>query len=153
MNQLAKLICGNESEDFRYRSGSYLTEFFQDCDIDYEHDGSTRSWWVAERLQEILALPWQNQFTPPELFSTVIRVLMDQSDAENEGPDRTAALAELNTNLARQGLEAFYGEDRLGYLRHSKSGLLARPISRPQRAFSKEELERRELLAGYIDQA
>ena len=45
--QIADMICGNfktEESFFRYRSGSILTEFFQDCDTDYEHDGSTRNY-------------------------------------------------------------------------------------------------------------
>ena len=36
--QIADMICGNledEKEFFQYRSSSYLTEFFQDCDTDY----------------------------------------------------------------------------------------------------------------------
>ena len=50
LKQIAEMICGNfekEESFFRYRSSSYLTEFFQDCDTDYEHDGSTRNYWVA----------------------------------------------------------------------------------------------------------
>jgi hypothetical protein len=41
--QIANMICGNEDSFFLYRSSSYMTEFFQDCDTDYEHDGSTRN--------------------------------------------------------------------------------------------------------------
>jgi hypothetical protein len=36
------MICGNfkpEESFFRYRSSSYLTEFFEDCETDYRHDG------------------------------------------------------------------------------------------------------------------
>ena len=29
-------------------------QFFQDCDTDYRHDGSTRAAWVADVLKEIL---------------------------------------------------------------------------------------------------
>src|ERR1700738_4859925 len=54
--QIADIICGNSKEGearfFRYRSSSYLTEFFQDCDTDYAHDGSTRHLWVAATLRE-----------------------------------------------------------------------------------------------------
>ena len=52
--QIADIICGNFKQDesfFRYRSSSYLTEFFQDCDTDYEHDGSTRNYWVGRHSQ------------------------------------------------------------------------------------------------------
>jgi hypothetical protein len=58
--QIANMICGNfKNEDsfFLYRSSSFLTEFFQNCDTDYEHDGSTRNYWVADTLRKILAEP------------------------------------------------------------------------------------------------
>ena len=40
--QIADMICGNfkvEESFFRYRSSSYLTEFFEDCGTDHKHDG------------------------------------------------------------------------------------------------------------------
>jgi hypothetical protein len=58
--EIADMICGNFDADttfFRYRSSSFLTEFFQDCDTDYEHDGSTRHRWVAWALDQILQEP------------------------------------------------------------------------------------------------
>src|SRR4051812_26795305 len=91
LSQIADMICGNFSHEeslFRYRSSSYLTEFFQDCDTDFEHDGSTRDRWVADTLKAILAEPHPNAHTPPETFSRVIRVLMDQGDALHEDSDR-----------------------------------------------------------------
>ena len=61
LNQIAELICGNfemtEERFFPYRSSSYLTEFFADIETDYAHDGSTRAWWVAEALEQILTEP------------------------------------------------------------------------------------------------
>jgi hypothetical protein len=38
LKQIADMICGNFQADeslFRYRSSSFLTEFFYDCDTDY----------------------------------------------------------------------------------------------------------------------
>ena len=101
--QLGDLICGNGNENesfFRYRSSSYLSEFFQDCDTDYCHDGSTRGIWVADTLKTILAEPHPNAQTPPETFSRVIRVLMDQGDARNEEASRTGAIAMLTAIMA-----------------------------------------------------
>ncbi len=43
---------------------------------------------------------------------------MDQGDATVCDLGREKALAALNVALAREGLEAFYAEDRLCYLRH-----------------------------------
>lgn len=68
LTQIAQLICGNFKEEesfFRYRSSSRLTEFFQDCDTDYVHDGSTRDRWVTETLRKILEEPHPNAHTPP----------------------------------------------------------------------------------------
>jgi hypothetical protein len=58
-------------------------------------------------------------------FARIIRVLMDQGDATDGDPRREKALAALNVALAREGFEAFYGEDRLCYLRHVATNKIA----------------------------
>lgn len=155
--QVADMICGNSKQDevcfFRYRSSSYLTEFFQDCDTDYRHDGSTRNWWVAETLKAILSEPQPSANVPPEAFSRVIRTLMDQTDAQNEGPSRPSALAALNTALRREGFEAFYAQDQQCYLRHIKTDTVAMASPNPHRPFSAHELEKRTQLAAYLETA
>jgi hypothetical protein len=154
LTQIADMICGNfETADtfFQYRSSSYLTEFFRDCDTDYRHDGSTRRYWVAGTLHEILAEPQPSANTPPDTFARVIRTLMDQSDALNEGPDRPGALALLNIALAREGFEAFYAPDRQCYLRHVATSTIATPSPNPHRPFSASELKRRKQLIAYIE--
>jgi hypothetical protein len=155
--QIADMICGNsknqEASFFRYRSSSYLTEFFQDCDTDYRHDGSTRNYWVAETLRKIVAEPQPNANTPPETFSRVIRTLMDQGDAENEGAGREGALALLNAALTREGFEAFYAPDKKCYLRHLATNTVATGSPNPHRPFSASELKRREQLIAYLDDA
>ncbi|MGC9964013.1 MAG: hypothetical protein ABSE08_01265 [Syntrophobacteraceae bacterium] len=154
--QIADMVCGNfktEESLFRYRSSSYLTEFFQDCDTDYRHDGSTRSSWVAETLEKILAEPHPNAKTPPETFSRVIRILMDREDATNEGPERTGALTLLNAALAREGFEAFYAPDKQCYLRHIATNTIATASPNPHRPFSAAELKKREQLIAYLDKA
>src|ERR1700733_6052884 len=96
LEELAHMICGNndraEGKPFTYRSSSYLTQFFADCDLDNRHDGSTRYAWVAEQLKDILAGPPAAPNAPPEAFLRVVRTLMDPADAIDEGPDRPAAL-------------------------------------------------------------
>jgi hypothetical protein len=158
LNEIADMICGNQPKDgkpnhFRYRSSSYLTEFFQDCDTDYRHDRSNRYAWVADVLKQILAEPQPNSTTPPATFAKVIRVLMDQSDACEEGRDRPAALERLNAALAREGYEAFYASDRQCYLRHIATNTIAQPSPDPHRPFTSAELQRREHLAAYLDKA
>src|SRR3546814_12824096 len=68
LNQIADMICGNfEAAEtrFLYRSSSALTRFFEDCDTEYTHDGSTRAYWVANVLEEILADPQESPTAPP----------------------------------------------------------------------------------------
>lgn len=154
--QLADMICGNfdeQSSFFRYRSSSYLTEFFEDCDTDYTHNGSTRNYWVAETLKLILAEPHANAQTPPETFARVIRTLMDQGDARNEGPDRPGAMALLASALAREGFEPFYGEDKQCYLRHIATNTIATGNPNPHRPFSAAEQQRRVQVSSYLDSA
>lgn len=151
--EIADLICGNPSHEvsfFRYRKGNDLTEFFQDCDTEHRHDGSTRNRWVAEVLREILKEPQPNAHTPPETFSRVIRALMEQEDALNEGPERQGALALLNAALRREGFQAFYGPDNHCYLRHKESNTVVSTFSNQHRPFSAAELKRRELLLIYL---
>jgi hypothetical protein len=152
--QIADMICGNfdaKETFFRYRSSSYLTEFFRDCDTDYAHDGSTRRYWVAATLQEILTEPQPTSTAPPDTFARVIRTLMDQSDATNEGPERPRALALLNTALGREGFEALYAEDRQCYLRHIATNTIAISSPNPHRPFSASEKKRREQLLAYVE--
>jgi len=83
LNKIADTICGSSSEEtlFKFRSSSYLTEFFHDCDTDYAHEGSPRKAWVAETLRAILAEPQPIPNTPPETFARVIRTLMDRESS------------------------------------------------------------------------
>jgi hypothetical protein len=156
LNQIADMICGNFPDDesfFRYRSSSYLTEFFEDIETNYEHDGSTRQWWVAATLADILTEPQAGPDTPPDTFVRVIQRLMDQEDAKHEGPDRPGALALLNASLAREGFEAFYADDRRCYLRHMATNRIVMPGPNPHRPFSAAELERRDQLLAYLQTA
>lgn len=153
---IADMICGNfKAEDsfFIYRSSSYLTRFFQDCDTEYAHDGSTRNYWVANTLRQILAEPHPNAQTPPVTFSRVIQTLMDQTEALNEGSDRPGALSLLNSAIAREGFEAFYAEDRQCYLRHIATKTIVSAATDPHRPFSASELKKRAQLLTYLETA
>lgn len=156
LDQISDMICGNYGKDeshFPYRSSSYITRFFQDADTDYEHDGSTRATWVSNTLEEILREPSTDINIPPDTFLRIIATLMDPSDALNEGNDRTGALEFLNTSLAREGFQAFYGEDQRCYLRHTATKTVAGASPNPHRPMSAGELERRDQLTSYLDQA
>lgn len=155
LGQIADLVCGNADPDetayFPYRSSSYLTEFFEEIDTDFRHDGSTRKWWVADVLEQILAEPHSGPTTPPDTFLRVIDRLMDRSEATNESADRPKALELLNLPLNREGFEAFYADDNRCYIRHLGTNAVAAASPNPHRPFSPIELERREALASYLD--
>jgi len=155
--QIASMICGNPPRQgenyFKYRSSSYLTQFFEDCDTDHRHDGTTRDAWVAGVVTKILAEPPSDPMFPPGRFCRRIQLLMDQEDATNEGADRAHALEQLNATLAREGFEAFYAEDRQCYLRNSKTQTVAASSPNPHRRFSAAEILRREQLVKYLDHA
>ncbi|OYO07992.1 hypothetical protein CGZ94_21340 [Enemella evansiae] len=162
LEALADLIVGNtgrddaENEDeakyFPYRSSMYITEFFQELETEYQHDGSTRHRWVADVLEQMLTEPHDGPNRPPEIFCRLIDQLMSPADRLNEGSDRPRALAQLNEVLGREGFEAFYGEDNHCYLRHVGTQTVTILAANPHRPFSKAELERRQLLTAYLDQ-
>ena len=157
---LGDLVCGNPGSDeldsenpkyFLYRSSSYLTEFFQDLDMEWVHDGSTRHRWVADVLESILAESHESPTRPPDAFCRVIDRLMDRAEAQNESPARTHALALLNDVLGREGFEAFYGDDGRCYLRHVGSGTVAVLAANPHRPLTAAEVQRRTQLAAFLD--
>lgn len=161
LEALANLIVGNvgredaenetEAKYFPYRSSMYITEFFQELETEYQHDGSTRHRWVADILEEILAEPQDGPNRPPEIFCRLIDQLMSPADRLNEGQDRPRALAQLNEVLGREGFEAFYGEDKHCYIRHVDTQVVTVLAANPHRPFSKVEMERRKTLTAYLD--
>lgn len=145
---LAHIICG-DTEHFQYRSSSYITQFFQDCDLDYAHDGSTRWKWVVSRLEEVLALPHLSPSIPPDAFIQIIRAVLDKGESQEGDLDRSKALAALNVILTREGWEAFYDEHGIGQLRHIATNTVA-PMANPHRPLTPAEAERRDQLATYL---
>ncbi len=153
LDDIAEMICGGVDSPFRYRSSSYITRFFQDADLPYAHDGSTRSWWVSNTLEKVLAEPHPNPATPPAALSRVIRVLMDLGDATPSDPERKMAMTMLNNALQREGFEAFYANNKQCYLRHLGTGTVADMMANLHRPFTQAEIEKRDLLSTYLDKA
>lgn len=149
LRAIAEMVVG-DAEHFPYRSSSFITQFFEECELDFVHDGSTRWWWTAERISELLEEPQPRANALPERFVNVLRVLMHKSDAEDHDPDRKLALEALNKPLSREGYEAFYGEDSLLYVRHIGTKTLS-TAANPHRPFSPKEIRRREQLTEYLD--
>lgn len=158
---LANLVCGNrgshdpgpgeEPPYFPYRSSSYITEFFQELDTDWTHDGSTRHRWVADVLDSMLGEPHDGPIHPPEIFCRLIDHLMSPADATNEGRNRSNALAQLNAVLEKEGFEAFYGEDSHCYVRHVGTRTVTVLEANPHRPLSAAEVKRRADLSTYLD--
>lgn len=146
---IAECIVGDQ-QYFPYRSSFYISEFFDECDLPYVHDGSTRWWWTAERLKELLEEPCATD-SLPEKFINLLRVLMYKSDATEDDPERINALLELNKPLSREGFEAFYGSDNILYVRNIRTNNLIKPSENPHRPFTEDELKKRELLVNFLE--
>ena len=154
INDIAEMICGNFEQDksyFCYRSGRNLTEFFEDCGFSYVHDGSTRQRWVVDTLKEILSSSSNHPHFLSDAFVVVIRTLMDQSDATNEGQERQDALKQLNISLVREGFQAYYDEYGVCQIRNTNTRATSSAILSPQKAWTKEQQKTREQLAKYLD--
>lgn len=149
LRAIAEMVIG-DIEHFPYRSSSYITQFFEDCDLDFIHDGSTRWAWTVGRLEELLKEPQPTPNALPDRFVHVLRVLMDKAEAVDGDHDRKQALETLNKPLSREGYEAFYGEDNLLYIRHSGTQTIS-AAANPHRPFTPREIERRDQLVAYLD--
>lgn len=148
LRAIAEMVVG-DSDFFYYRSSYYISEFFQECGLDYEHDGSTRWRWTAEILETLLAENQSNNYQLPDRFLNLLRVLMERSEAEDDDPSRIKALQSLNIPLKKEGFEAFYGEDGHLHVRHNGTSVVSN-VSNPHRPFSPSENERKNKLTNYI---
>ena len=149
LRALAEIVIG-DNDKFPYRSSSYITQFFEECDLEFVHDGSTRWAWTADRLAELLGEPEEAPHTLPARFVHVLRVLMQKADATDDDPDRLNALAELNKPLGREGFEAFYSDEDILYVRHMGTHTLSVPVS-PHRPFTPDEMRKREQLSEFLE--
>lgn len=149
LRAIAECIIG-DNQVFTYRSSLYITEFFQECDLNFVHDGSSRWSWTVERLEELLQEPQPKAYALPERFVQVLRTLMLKEDASDEDPERKNALNELNKPLIREGYEAFYDDDNLLYVRHNGTKTIS-ITNNPHRPFSPQEIKRRSLLIEYLE--
>lgn len=150
LREIADMIIGDVSY-FPYRSSSYITEFFNECDCDFVHDGSTRVLWTKDRLKELVAEQNPNANTLPPRFVKVLQILMDKGDAtKDDDRDRNKALEYLNSKIHRTGFEGFYADDNFFYIRHIRSGTVAESVN-PHRPLTKDEQIKRTQLAEYMD--
>lgn len=147
--ELSKIVVGDNSQGFPYRSGPSITLFFEECGLPFVHDGSTRWRWTMERLEELLQEPVEVPHTLPPRFVHMLRVLMYKADALEDDPGRLKALEELNKPLSREGFRAFYdGKDQLA-VEHIGTRAVSESVQ-PHRAFTQAELELREQIATFL---
>lgn len=149
LRAIAECVIGDVA-NFPYRSSSRITEFFEECDLPFVHDGTTRWFWTSERLAELLAEPSPQPNTLPSRFAHLLRVLLDRSDAVEGDEDRDKALETLNVPLRRQGFEAFFDESRVAQFRHIATKKVSE-LSSPHRPFTPDEMKRREQLVAYLE--
>lgn len=150
LRALADMVVGDASY-FKYRSSSFITEFFYDCGLDFKHDGTTRWAWTANRLSDLLADSTSTANTLPPRFVAVLRNLMDKSEEQEGDPGRSLAFDALNRVLNGEGFNAFFGDDGLLYISHISTKALSEPIN-PHRPFSPGEVKRKEELSEFLDQ-
>ncbi|MEX2410617.1 MAG: hypothetical protein WD607_04470 [Candidatus Paceibacterota bacterium] len=146
---IGEMIVG-DVDYFPYRSSKYITQFFEDCDLDFVHDGSTRADWASDQVSELLKEPQTNANSLPDIFINLLRVLMHKSDATENDPDRELALKSLNNALTYEGFEAFYGDDNLLHLRHVETNRVT-SITTPHRPLTPKERIKKRNLVQYLD--
>lgn len=128
IDALAEMICGGHGsergfkwDNFTYRSSYYLTKFFKDCGLIFEHNGETRVSWVRSVLQELntnneinIKLPSDNlrkvilcliediQFSRPENYQGALddinRVLSIKDDLQIEKRGNKHILVSIDSN-------------------------------------------------------
>lgn len=146
---IAQMVVG-DVPNFHYRSSYFITLFFEECELEYVHDGSSRVPWTQNVLAELLTDPEPNANQLPDRFAHMLRVLMDKHEAQDKDDSRALALAALNEPLMREGFEGFYGEDDILYVRHVKTRTVSTPVN-IYRPLTVAEQHKRELLIAYLD--
>lgn len=148
LRPIAQMVVG-DIPHFHRRSSYYITLFFDECELEFVHDGSSRVPWTQNVLQALLADPQPNANQLPDRFAHVLRVLMDKREAQDGDNERALALVALNEPLMREGFEGFYGDDSLFYIRHIGTKTVSTPVN-IYRPLTAAEQEKRELLVAYL---
>lgn len=101
------MICGNDPFGYMpYRSSSQLTKFFVELDLEYVHDGSTRSWWVEDVLKKLNEKSNPDENLPNIDLSKVIASIVNPDHyLFNENLDHGKAVESLNQILKSSGLK------------------------------------------------
>lgn len=115
IDQLARMICGDNPLPFPYRSSSALTAFFTGLGLDYVHDGSSRNPWARAAIQDLNRKCPEDGPFPSEEMVSVIEELMHPSYFDEARPHEKAdydqALDRINRNLKQYELEVVEDSD------------------------------------------
>lgn len=155
IRDLAEMICGDDyaGTNFPYRTSSQLTHFFENCDLEYTHDGTTRRLWVKDVLEELN----QGYASIPELpTDSIIRVIQEVMELTNFKKvqcDREKALEDLNKHLVRDGLEAYLDTADKCHTRNIKATTTSAMMKIQPRPLSAAELARRKDIKDFLDAA
>lgn len=138
---------------FVYRGSTALTNFFYDCDLNFTHDGSSRTAWTEGCLNQILSTT--NHDKNIGNLITILSNLMDISDNTDIDHDRQIALTRLNNELQRDNYQGFYDENKTFHLRELNNQKIIQPSFNPNTALTKEQRQRQRqritLLTNYLD--
>ena len=159
IRKLAEMICGAAGmqggfvwKNFPYRSSSYLTRFFVDCDLDYRHDGSTRDSWVISVLSQVNAGPCQDQNLPSDDMQTVIEHLLNPEHFPVDVYDHAAAIDDVNNALSKDDLRVFF-DDGQCFIEHIPTSARSIKLRPAHRALNAAEQARRSQLESFLRQA
>jgi hypothetical protein len=106
LKRLSEMICGNiPFNNFQYRSSSLLTKFFFDLDLDFVHDGSTRSSWVQQTLDELNEKDDNDEKLPSRDLVKVITFLVNPDNfLFDDNLNHSKAIEDVNKTLRSAGL-------------------------------------------------
>lgn len=160
LSSLAEMICGSHGtsdafswNNFPYRSSSYLTQFFYNCELEYEHNGYTRKLWVQDVLEELNDIPASNPHLPTYEIVRVIQELLAADDFQKNNLDRSAAVQDVNSVLGRDGLAIYLDENGQAHIRNTGTKVTSFGIQFPRRAWTDEEIDRRNDFVYFLDNA
>lgn len=158
IDDIAAMICGNKDsrgECFPYRSSSFLTSFFADCELDYVHDGTTRQSWVFGVLSELNNGPATIPDLPADTLISVIKGVLDERYFERAVPalTREPAIQAMNKSLSREGLAVYTDDAGRVHVRATGKGAVSTMLPDRPRPLSKEELRCRARVAAFLEAA
>lgn len=149
---VAEMVVGDRPL-FPYRSSSYITRFFERCELPYAHDGSTRKWWAKGVLQDLNTAPSRSPDLPADSLLRIIAELFDPDDFDRKQLNRDEALADLNKLLSREGLAAYFDAAGSCFVRNTGTGTYSAAVTQTPRPLSAEELAARARVAAFMETA